>query len=276
MLSKLNYEDDELNFTDFITSIFAVCPVLTIFCLFFSNAFKNGDNISLNILTILTLALISFISMFLAIFLNKKNTVQIGAMRFALQALNLVIPLIVSISTVSIMAGSLNLDEIIQTQASQNGIFGWFFIPGILACASFFACILIFLNTSSQNPENLLYNELSDYTKKSCGTDAALLLLSKNLLILAGLVLMVFLFFGGGLNPFGVWFLPDAFILFEQFIWVALKALFIAAALFFAKEIIVKAHYKRVLDFIQNIILPLSLINLVITLIIQYNMCLKP
>lgn len=275
MLSKLNYEENKSGFAGFFTPIAAICPVLVIFCLLFSNNTNNQCNISLNILTFLTLATLSFVSMFFAIFSNKKNLVRIGAIRFILQAFNLAIPLIISILTAAIMAGSLDLNKIMQAQAGLNGIFGWFFIPGILACVAFFVCILIYLNMFSSNTENLLYNELLDYTEKSYGADSALLLLSKNGLLLSGVVLMTFLFFGGGLNPFGTWFLPNNFTHIEQFFWMSLKVLIIVTILFFVKETIVRPSCTKVLTFIQNIILPVSMINFVITLIIQYNIGLK-
>ena len=71
----------------------------------------------------MALASIPVIGVFLAGFSSNNKYGLIGAVRSIIQAVSFEIPIGVSILAITFMAGSLNINDIIQSQSSNLGLF---------------------------------------------------------------------------------------------------------------------------------------------------------
>ncbi len=254
-------------FLYFISPLIVFCPVITAFCLLPPAVFYTKINTLPTAVLFLALVLIPLIGMLLAAYTKNTEYPPIETLRKITQILSVCIPLSISIFAVAFFAGTLNINGITLAQSSTAGLFGWYFIPQIIGCITFFICMLIFLNRMSLNSENKL---TPCHTAGYSGLKFALFIFSKNLLYVLFSIFFVCLFLGGYLNPFGTYVLPDFLIPLEQIFWLFLKTFFVIFFTILTENILSISGYDRILEFSYKILLPLSLINLNIAILIRY------
>ena len=80
----------------------------------------------------------------------------------------------------------------------------------------------------------------------------------------------VSIFFGGYLSPFGTYILPTFLVPFEQIFWFILKTFLVILCIFTVELTLPKLSYERILSFSYKVLLPLSIINLNISILIKY------
>lgn len=256
----------------FMAPFIVLCPVVTAFCLLPFNNFYIQSNIEPSIILLMALASIPVIGVFLAGFSSNNKYGLIGAARSIIQAVSFEIPIGVSILAITFMTGSLNINDIIQSQSSNLGLFGWHFIPQIIGCIVFFISALALLNRTPFDLSEAESELVAGYATEYSGIKFALFFFSEYLLLFLISVLFVCLFFGGYLSPFGTYVLPESLIFIEQIFWLILKTFFIIFFIFLIRAALPRLRYDRVLEFSYKILLPLSLINLNIAVLIQYFM----
>lgn len=260
----------------FIAPIIVFCPILSAFCLiptgnFPSNTgFEGQNSIIPTIVLLLGLVSIPVIGTFLAGFSSNNKYSLIGAVRSIIQALSFEIPIGVSVLAVTFMAGSLNINEIIQAQSSSHGLFGWFFIPLFIGAAVFFISSLALLNRTPFDLSEAESELVSGYNVEYSGMKFALFFLGEYALLILISSFFVSLFFGGYLSPFGAFILPAPITPIEAIFWLFLKSFLVILFIILIRASLPRLRYDRLLTFSYKILLPLSLINLNIAVIIQY------
>lgn len=254
----------------FIAPFIAFCPVLTAFCLLPLSGSFIPSNLETGIILFMALASIPVIGVFLAGFSSNNKYSLIGAARSAAQAISFEIPLGICVLAVSYMAGSLNINEIIQAQNSARGLFGWYIIPQIIGTVVFFISMLAMLNRTPFDLSEAESELVSGYNVEYSGMKFALFFLGEYALLFASSMFFVSLFFGGYLSPFGACVLPGSATFLEETFWLVLKTVFVILFIFLIRATLPRMRHDRLLEFSYKILLPLSLINLNICLIIQY------
>jgi NADH-quinone oxidoreductase subunit H len=132
----------------------------------------------------------------------------LGGMRAVAQQIAYEVPLLLAALPVALMAGSLNLNDIVRAQSHV-----WYVIPQFPAFALFFVAMLVELNQTpfdmSEAESELVAGFASEYSSMKFG----LIFLSEfsNSFIMSAL--MVILFFGGWRGGFGVIPAPIIFVL---------------------------------------------------------------
>ncbi len=248
--------------------ILLFCPLLCAFCLLPSNSSFVVINQNSSAMLFLAFLLIPLAARFLAGYSSRSKYLLSCSMRVLQQGISLLIPMILCILGVSIMAGSLNINEIIQAQSTSGGLFGWFFIPQIIAAIVFFVCCLAFLNLpgllNSLTEPNLAYK--SEYS----GAKFAICVFCEYLSFFLTAAFFVSLFFGGYLSPFGAYILPKDFVFLEEGFWFFSKTFLMLLIMAAVKIIGSKLSITSFLRLSYKILLPLCLINLNIAILIQY------
>ena len=78
------------------------------------------------------------------------------------------------------------------------------------------------------------------------------------------------LFFGGYLSPFGTYILPENLVFLEQTFWLLLKTFITILLIILIRASLPRLRYDRLLKFSYLVLLPLSLINLNISILVLY------
>ncbi len=257
-------------FLFFAAPIMVFCPVLTAFCLVpFNNAFLQTD---FNISLVLFSALVSIpvTGIFLAGFSSNNKYSLIGAVRSVAQALSFEIPMGICILAVSFVSGSLNINEIIQTQNSSFGLFGWYFLPLFIGMVIFFISSLALLNRTPFDLSEAESELVSGYNTEYSGMKFALLFIVEYALLFLVSIVFVSLFFGGYLSPFGAYVLPENLQPLEQTFWLLTKTFIVILFIILIRAALPRLRYDRLLEFSYKVLLPLSLINLNAAILILY------
>jgi len=152
---------------------------------------------------------------------NNKYTL-IGGMRAAAQLISYEIPMLLSVVSVVILAGSLSLNDIVWYQQAHI----WLFIPLIIG-------FIVFLIAMVAEVERIPFDlpEAEAELVEGWGTEYGglrfgLIMMSEYARGFIGSALATLLFLGGwdgpfkGIVPDGLWFLAKVFIVFGIFIWM--------------------------------------------------------
>jgi len=176
-------------------------------------------NINLGLLMLLAFLTIVPLGIFAAGWASRSKYAVIGAMRAIGAAITYEIPLILSVIPVVMMAGSLNLTDIVLAQAHSI----WFFIPALPSAIIFLICAQMETNQApfdmSEGESELVAGFSAEYSAMRFGF--IFLAEFAGNFVLAGLA--VTLFFGGwtlpGIDPtaMGI-FAPVVFIIKTYFI----------------------------------------------------------
>ncbi|WP_051314975.1 NADH-quinone oxidoreductase subunit NuoH [Alteribacter aurantiacus] len=186
---------------------------------------------------------------------NNKYSLM-GAMRSVAQVISYEIPLVLSIVGVVILAGSLNFREIVFYQES---IGLWLIIPQFLGFIVYMIAAIAELNRSPFDLPEAESELVSGYHTEYSGFRYAFFMLAEYTYAIAISALATTLFLGGWLGPA---FLPGV-------VWFLLKMCVFMFIWFWLRATLPRARVDHLMGFGWKVLIPLALLNIVITSIIK-------
>jgi NADH-quinone oxidoreductase subunit H len=232
--------------------VFAIVPALMVFAVI---PFDNGAalaNLNIGILYIVAVSSVSIVGMVMAGWGSNNKYGLVSAMRVIAQVVSYEIPLALAIIGVVVFAGTLSMNGIVQAQT----------IPYILLQPLGF--LIYFLGSMAEinrTPFDLLEAEgeiVAGYNIEYSGFKFALFYLTEYTEAIAVSTIITTLYLGGWRGPsFSLpvlpilWFLVKVFAVFTVIIWV--------------RATLPRLRIDQVMGFAWKCLLPLALINLLIT-----------
>ncbi len=249
-------------FADKAVFVLAPCIInLTALLSFAVIPFAPGVQIvdlSVGLLFLLAMSSLGVYSVTLAGWASNNKYALLGGMRASAQMLAYEVFMGLSIMGVVLMAGSLNLREIVE---AQQGL--WFCIPQCLGMVLFFiAGIAETHRLPFDLPEaeaELIAGFHAEYSSMKFG----MFFIGEYIGITLISCLTVLLYFGGWAGPlFGAsgWIVP-----FIQFGWFAFKVFLILCFFILLRASTPRPRYDQLIEFGWKIMLPLALLNLLVT-----------
>jgi len=231
-----------------LAPVVAFAPVLMIFAVI---PFQGGAllaDLNIGILYIVAVSSVIAVGVFMAGWGSNNKYSLVGAMRDVAQLISYEIPLVLSIVGVVLIAGSLSMTKIVEAQS----------IPFILLQPLGFLIFLMgALAEVNRTPFDLLEADseiVAGYNVEYSGMKFAMFFLAEYCEVLALSAIITTLFLGGWrgplLPPF-LWFLIKVFAVFFLIIWI--------------RSTIPRLRIDQVMAFAWKCLLPLALINLLIT-----------
>jgi NADH-quinone oxidoreductase subunit H len=206
-------------------------------------------NLNIGVLFILAMSSLGVYSIALAGWSSDNKYSLLGALRAAAQMLSYEVFMGLSLVGVIMLAGSFSLPEIVQAQQKM-----WFCIPQFPGLIIF---IIAGLAETRRIPFDLpeAENELvAGYHTEYSGMKFGMFFVGEYIGITLISALIVTLFFGGWLGPI----LPP-------FVWLVLKTFFFICGFILVRASLPRVRYDQLLSFGWKLMLPLSLINIVVT-----------
>jgi NADH-quinone oxidoreductase subunit H len=200
------------------------------------------------------------VSVFMAGWSSRNKYSLLGAMRAIAQMISYEIPLILSAVTVIMIAGSLNLNDIIAKQNVYTyGIAHWFvFTPWGLV--GFLLFLISALAESNRSPFDLPEAEseiIAGYFTEYSGFKFALFFLAEYLGMFAICALGATLFLGG-------WTAPVSFLTWiPSWAWFFIKMLSLVFLFIWIRGTLPRLRMDQLMNFAWKFMLPLALINIV-------------
>lgn len=180
---------------------------------------------------------------------NNKYSL-LGGMRSAAQMISYEIPLGMSVLGVVMIAGSLNLNVIVQKQMQTH----WFIIPQILGFIVFMIAAIAELNRTPFDLPEAESELVAGYHTEYSGFRFAFFMLSEYTYMFAIAGLATTLFLGGWSGPF----LPS-------WLWFAIKASAVIFFLFWVRATMPRLRGDQLMSFAWKVLIPVALFNILLT-----------
>jgi NADH-quinone oxidoreductase subunit H len=184
----------------------------------------------------------------------------LGALRSAAQMVSYEVSIGFIIICVLLVAGSLNLTEIVKAQDTKYGMFGWYWLP-------LFPCFVIFfisaLAETNRPPFDLPEAEselVAGFMVEYSSTPYLLFMLGEYVAITVMCAMTTILFLGGWLPPFNV--APLTWV--PGVVWFVLKLCFVFFMFAMVKAIVPRYRYDQLMRLGWKVFLPLSLVLVVL------------
>jgi len=187
---------------------------------------------------------------------NNKFSL-LGALRGAGQMISYEVFMGISLLGIIILADSFSLREIVEAQAD-----GWFVVPQFFG---FIVFMVAAIAESHRWPFDLPEGEseiISGYNTEYSGMKFGLFMIGEYIGMFVMSALIPVLFFGGWLAPFGLEFGNE---IISGLFWMGLKTSFFLLFFVLVRAALVRPRYDQLMNYGWLVMLPLALINLLIT-----------
>lgn len=284
LLFKEDIMSDETNkFLFTIAPILAFAPIMVVYGLVPFTENLLAINLAAGIFAILAISSLTTIGIVLAGWSSNNKYSLLGAMRTVAQSISYEIPLVISALAITVLAGSMNMQDIVAAQQGSFGLFNWFVMPSALGFITFFICSLAELNRIPFDLPEAESELVSGYNTEYSGMKFALFFLGEYAGLFIISVLIATLFFGGYLSPFGEYLINllfgsfienkeflNFFVHLEQGFWIIFKSYIIIFFIIWVRATLPRVRADQLTAFSWKILLPLALINLFIVSIYRY------
>lgn len=236
-------------------------------------------NTQTNVILYLVLAAFPILSIFLAGWASNNKYSLFGAARSIAQVLSYELPMTFVVLSVVVLASSMNLTGITLAQFSKWGMLSWFAIPCVLGFVIMFISILAELNRCPFDLPEAESELICGFNTEYSGMRFAIFYLSEYAMLFSNMMFLSILFLGGYLSPFGKYLstilfgdtqIASVLIYFEQACWLFLKAGVLIFVTIWIRATLPRLASFDLLKFSWAVLLPLSILNLFIAVIIKY------
>ncbi len=254
MLKIFTKEDWTPPFADKLSFVLAPAIIMTVVLMSFSVIpFAPGVGVidsNIGVLFVLAMASLGAYSVMLGGLSSDNKYALLGSLRAAAQMVSYEVFMGISLLGIVALTGSFNLREIVLAQQD-----GWYVIPQILG-------FIIFLIAGIAESHRLPFDNpeaeqeiCAGYHTEYSGMKFGMFFVGEYLGLVLISSLITVLFFGGWLGP---GFLPPI-------VWFTIKAFFFIAFFILLRAAIPRPRYDQLMRYGWLFLLPLSLVNLLVT-----------
>jgi NADH-quinone oxidoreductase subunit H len=257
MIKIFTKEDWVPPFADRFSFVLAPTIIMIVILLSFSVVpFAPGVGVvdsNVGVLFVLPMASLGAYSVMLGGLSSDNKYALLGSLRAAAQMVSYEVFMGISLLGVVALAGTFNLREIVEVQEN-----GWFVVPQFVGFVIF---LIAGVAESHRLPFDIPEAEqeiCAGYHTEYSGMKFGMFFVGEYLGMVLISSLITVLFFGGWHGPFGLGLLPPL-------VWFALKASAFIAFFILLRAAIPRPRYDQLMSYGWLFLLPLSLINLLVT-----------
>ncbi|MCF6180473.1 NADH-quinone oxidoreductase subunit NuoH [Lutibacter sp.] len=230
----------------------------------FSKQFQAFD-INIGLFFLFAVSSIGVIGILVGGWASNNKFALIGAMRSGLQTISYELSVGLSLLTMVLLTGTLQLSEIIEVQRTG----GWLILQGhIPAIIAFMIFMIAGTAETNRAPFDLVEAESelgAGFHTEYSGMKFAYFFLAEfiNMFIIASIAVVVF--FGGWLSPFGI---TDGITWFPEVLWFLIKVVMIIILMMWFRWTFPRLRVDQLLTLEWKYLLPINLANLMFMAVI--------
>lgn len=270
---KLFFKEDVIP-TEADKSVFKIAPVVFLFATMstlavipFFESFVIAD-INIGLLYILAMSSLAAYGIIMAGWASNSKYSFLGGLRSSAQLVSYEIAMGLSLVGVMIMAGSLNLSDIVKAQ--QKYWYGMFLIPQIIGYFVFMVAAFAETNRAPFDLPEAESELVAGYFTEYSGFRFALFFIGEYMGMIVMSCIAVICFWGGWTAPpFLVNAIP-ALAIVPGIVWFALKVYFHMFLFYWIRATLPRYRYDQLMSLGWKVLIPLALANVVITSTVMY------
>ncbi|MBO9662485.1 NADH-quinone oxidoreductase subunit NuoH [Dokdonella sp.] len=188
---------------------------------------------------------------------SNSRYAMLGAMRAAAQTISYEIAMGFSLVSVLVLAGSLNLSDIVAAQAGSKGILDWFLVPLLPMAVIYFVSGVAETNRAPFDVAEGESEIVAGFHVEYSGAPFAVFFLTEyaNMILISFLAPVLFL--GGWLSPFPAsW----GFLGAPSWVWLAIKAFFFATAFVWFRASFPRYRYDQIMRLGWKVFIPITIV----------------
>lgn len=262
--------------------LFILSPAISVFTTLlafsvvpFGAASKDGifpwivaPNVDLGIVFIFAVSSLAVYGVILGGWASNNKYSALGSLRASAQVISYEIPLGMSVLGIALLGGTLNLEKVIDVQAT--GLAGWNFWYQPLACLIFFIAALAESNRLPFDLSECEQELIGGYHTEYSALKFALFFLAEYTHLITISFLTVILYFGGWHFP---WFATAASNYtgaeFVKFGVLLFKVLSVIILIMFIRWTIPRFRFDQLMGLAWKVLIPLSTANVVLTMVVR-------
>ena len=214
------------------------------------------SNANAGLLFLLAMTSMGVYGIILAGWASNSRYAMLGAMRSAAQVVSYEIAMGFSLVGVLILAGSLNLSDIVQAQAGGKGLFDWFWLPLLPMFIIYFVSGVAETNRAPFDVAEGESEIVAGFHVEYSGAPFAVFFLTEYASMILISFLAPILFLGGWLSPF-----PAAWGLLGEpgWWWLCIKAFFFATAYVWFRATFPRYRYDQIMRLGWKVFIPITI-----------------
>ena len=245
--------------------LFVLAPVLSLAPAFAAWVVVPFDdwaviaNVDAGLLYLLAMSSLGVYGLIIAGWASNSKYAFLGALRSTAQMVSYEISMGFALVGVLIMAGTLNLSEIVMAQ--QGGVFDWFWLPLL---PLFMIYIISGLAETNRAPFDVAEGEseiVAGFHVEYAGAGFAVFFLAEyaNMILISALTAL--LFTGGWLSPFeGVPILGDTFLGSGSIFWFLAKTVFFMFVFLWVRATFPRYRYDQIMRLGWKVFIPITIV----------------
>lgn len=269
MTKEIIFPDQANKFLFIIAPILALAPAVAAWAVIpFADGMVVSD-INAGVLYILAVSSILVYGVIIAGWSSNSKYAFLGAMRGAAQKISYEIAMGFALVTVLMIAGSMNLTEIVKGQ--QGGMLNWYLLPLL---PMFFVYFISGLAETNRTPFDVIEGEAEivagfhvDYSGMTFGV---FMLAEYAMMILISFMTSI-MFLGGWLSPFeGIPYLEAAFTWVPQLGWLAFKVSFLLFVFLWLRATFPRYRYDQLMRLGWKVLIPVTILWVFVVGVMKY------
>jgi len=259
LLKEIILPANSNRFLFLIAPVIALAPAFAAWAVVPFNDFLVLADVDAGLLYVLALTSLGVYGVIIAGWASNSKYAFLGAMRAAAQAVSYEIAMGFALVGVLILAGTMNLREIVLAQ--QGGIFDWFWLPLL---PLFVIYMISGLAETNRAPFDVAEGEseiVAGFHVEYSGSAFAVFFLAEyaNMILISGLTAI--LFAGGWLSPFeGVPVLGDTLLGEGSIIWFLAKTVLFMFMFLWYRATFPRYRYDQIMRLGWKVLIPITLV----------------
>ncbi len=270
LLKEIILPADANRYLFLIAPVLSIAPAFAVWAVVPVGENLVWANLNAGVIYILAISSMGVYGIILAGWASNSKYALLGAMRSAAQVVSYEIAMGFSLLGVLILAGSLNLQEIVNAQA--GGMLDWYWLPLMPMFAIY---IISGLAETNRAPFDMAEGEseiVAGFHVEYAGAAFAVFFLAEyaNMILISALTAIFF--FGGWLSPFEGWtFLGDSALRQPSIFWFLLKLAFFMFNFLWIRATFPRYRYDQVMRLGWKVYIPITMVWMLVAAMFVFN-----